>query len=468
MNRPIRLPRPRVLAREHLERIHEAMLRILGKVGLRLRGPLVTEAAARLGLRVHGERAFFERPMVEDFIAETGPPPAPAGAADPDPAIRLYVSQYCNHVHDIETDEIVPFTEERLIEATKFLDTMHPYSVVGRVPGSPMDVPQELYPLVQYKVGALYTRLGRRPPEVLTVESAPYVMDLAEALGRPITGADVYIVSPLTVGDEALRIALALRHRVKRVSVGSMTSHGGTTPIGVGDALAIATAESLGSAIIVREVVGLPVSWALRLCPFDPRAMSMTMGGPESTLLVFANNELQAWYEKREPDPVGEFHTQAKLPGAQAAAEKMSGLLLGALQGARVFGGLGWLSLDEVFSAEQVVLDCEVRDHVQRLIAGLDGSCNPEACVAEAAAGVADTFFGLDSTVAQYRDFYWWPRLFFRGMRAEWEQAGRPEARARAKAFVREQMQKYDFEPESEVRRVAEEIWARAKREILG
>ncbi len=404
----IRLSRPRVLTDAQLERIHEAVLRILGEVGLRLRGPLVTEAAARLKLRVHGERAFFERKMVEDFIAETCPPPAPPR---PEPAqkIMLYVNQYPHHLHDIETDEIVPFTEASLIEQTKFMDTMHPY-VVPRVPGTPLDVLRRLYPWSSYRLGALYCRQGTRPPEMLTVESARYVVEMSQALGRPLTSTEVYIFSPLTVGDEALRIALSVKDLIKGVTVGSMPSHGATTPIGLGDALAVATAEVLGSALIVREAVGLPASWGMRVCPFDPRAMSMTMGSPEGYLMGLANNELQAWYQKREPDPVGEFHSQAKLPGPQSVAEKLSGMLLGALQGVRIFGATGWLSLDEVFSPEQVVFDCEIRDHVQRIIAGLDGSCDPDACLAEVAEGVAGDFFGLDKTVSQYRDFYWWPR----------------------------------------------------------
>ncbi len=51
-------------------------------------------------------------------------------------------------------------------------------------------------------------------------------------------------------------------------------------------------------------------------------------------------------------------------------------------------------------------------------------------------------------------------------MLGEWEQAGKPDARAKAKAFVREQRAKYDFEPDPEVRRIAEETWARAEREL--
>ncbi len=460
----LRLPRPRVLTDDQMAQIHEATQRILAEVGIRLRGPLVTEAAQRLGLRTHGERAFFERQMVEDFIAETCPPPGPP-APQPPREIRLGLNQYTHHLHDIETDAIVPFTEASLIEATKFADAMHPY-LIPRCPGTPLDVAPELAPLVMYRIGALYCREGGRPPEILSVETARYVIEMSHALGRPMTNTEVYIFSPLTVGDEALRIALSAKDLLKSVAVSSMPSHGATTPIGLGDGLAVATAEVLGSAIIVREAVGVPATWGMRLCPFDPRAMSMTMGSPESYLIGLANEEVHAWYQKREPEPFAEFHTQAKLPGPQSMTEKMGGMLIAALQGVRIFGATGWMSLDEIFSPEQVVFDCEIRDHVQRIVDGLDGACDPEACVAEVAAGVAGDFFGLEKTVSQYRDFYWWPRLFYRGMLGEWEQAGQPDARAKAKAFVREQRAKYDFEPDPEVRRIAEETWARAQREL--
>ncbi len=132
--------------------------------------------------------------------------------------------------------------------------------------------------------------------------------------------------------------------------------------------------------------------------------MSVTLGGPEEYPLQWACDELNAWYHNRPVGPPwGSLHTQAKLPDQQAAVEHMTGLFTGALFGARVFTGIGRMSLDEVFSPEQAVIDLELRDHVQRLLAEADVGCDPEACLAEAKAGAEGGFLGLDSTVEQYQ-----------------------------------------------------------------
>jgi len=472
----LRLPRPRLLTPDNLEHIHEAALRLLESIGLLVRAPQAREAAARLGLTVREQRVLFDRATVNAFVEEFRAPPA-VEEEEPDPSsdILLAPCQYAVMTHDIETDQVVPFTTDRLIEAAKLLDTLTPYGVIAKTPGTPMDVPGDLQPVLKYKIQALYCRHGRRPVELGTPRATPYLLDMAEALGHPVTVADVYVVSPLTIGGESFDCALEQRHRLQSLMVSNMSSMSATAPIRLGDALALGVAEVVSAAILAREVVGLPVDWSVRVTPFDPRFMCLTLGGPEEFPLQWASEEVNAWYHGRAPGaPWGGLHSQAKLPDQQAAVERTTMMLTLALFGTRVFGGIGRLSLDEVFSPEQAVIDLEIRDHVQRLIAGADGVCDPESCLAEVAAGLPSGFLGLDSTAELYAQTYWRPRLFWRGMVNEWQlalsaaegAAHAPALRARAKDMVRRQLKLHDFEPEPEARRAVERIYAAAEREL--
>jgi len=246
-------------------------------------------------------------------------------------------------------------------------------------------------------------------------------------------------------------------------------SVGASAPVKIADALALAVAEVVGGSIVAREVTGLAVGWSVRACAFDLRGMALGMGSPEEMLFQWCSEEVNAFYHGVEPGPPGgSLHTQAKLPGPQASAERMSQLVMGALFGTRVFGGIGRLSLDEVFSAEQAVMDCELRDYAQRLVAGLDCDCDPAACVAEVEAGLDDGYLGLESTVRSYRQAYWLPRLFERRSLSGWLNAGSPDLRGRAKEMVREQLKRHDYELEPELRREMERIYARAERELAG
>ncbi len=474
--RTIRLPRPTLLTEDRLASIHQAALRILRDIGLRLRAPQVLESIGgtgsqpAAGLRLSTDRVLFDPKLVDDFVAETrARRPGADTVPEPDPDITLGVCQYATHVHDIESDELVPATADRLTEAAKFLDTLAPFGVIGKTPGAPVDAPADLQPLLKYKIQALHCRHGKGPVELTSARATPFIMDMAEALGHPVTSADVYVVSPLTLGGDSLQCALAGKGRLKGLWVSNMSSLGATAPIRLGDALALGVAEVVGAAILAREALGLPVAWSIRVCPFDPRAMALTLGGPEELLLQWANEEVNAWYHGRPvAPPGGSLHSQAKLPDQQAASERMAMMAAHALFGTRVFVGIGRLSLDEVFSAEQAIIDLEIRDHVQRLISGLEVDCDPEACSAEVAAGIADGFLALDSTVTTYPHTYWRPRLFWRGMLAEWRRTGSPDLHARAKEMVRHQLRQWDYQLESDLRREVERIYARAEKELSG
>ena len=471
-NRALHVPRPRLLSPEQLDRIDESAACILSEIGLHVRSEEALAAARRAGLRLEGDRVHPDRAVFDEFIAHTRahqPTPDPDSDAQGDPELVLTVCQYATHRHDPDTDAILPYTTEALIEAAKFVDTMASRAVIGKAPGCPMDAPPDLQALLQYKIGALYCRHGRGPVEIRSPRAMPYIMDLAEALGRPYLQQAVYVVSPLTLGGDSFDCALAGRDRLESIWVSNMSSAGASAPIRIADALALAVAEVVGSAIVAREVTGLPVEWSVRVCPLDFQTLALSQGSPEELLFQWAFEEVNAFYHGLEPRPQhGSLHTQAKLPGTQAAAEKMALLLPGALLGARTFTGAGRLSLDEVFSAEQLLIDCEMRDYVQRLVSGLDTDCDPEACVAEVAAGLADGFLSLESTAHTYRRVHWLPQLFERRALSGWSGAGSPDLRAQAKDLVRRQLQQHDYELEPDLRREVERIYQQAERELSG
>ncbi len=276
----------------------------------------------------------------------------------------------------------------------------------------------------------------------------PYVMDMAEAVGNPLRHLPVYVFTPLTLGGESLRCVLAFRERLSSVRVSDMTSLGCTVPIHAGDAFALCAAEGIGSAILVRQLIDLPVNWSIRICPIDMSSLAMPLGSPEDHLLQYANAEINAFFHGSRWHPAaGSMHTSAKQPGAQACVEKASLMTAGALLGARRFGVAGTLSLDEVFSPEQLLYDIEIKDHVQRLISGIDGDCEVDRCLQDVKEGVRQgSFVGLDTTLNAHRDVYWYPELFERRFLTGWEGNGAPTIRERARATIQSLLSQHEYE----------------------
>ncbi|MBN1401401.1 MAG: trimethylamine methyltransferase family protein, partial [Anaerolineae bacterium] len=379
--------------------------------------------------------------------------------------ITLGASPYPQWVHDLESDRIVPYDTARLIEATRLT---HVLGIVGR-PGCPADVAPALQPVVQYWATACASAYARDPVDPKSHEALPYVMAMAEALGRPLTALPVYVFTPLALGSESLRCVFAAQARLSSVSVSSMPSLGLSAPIGLGDAFAVAAAEVIGAALVVEALTGLPTRWRVAVFPADLRALMMVFGSPENHLLQLASEEVDAYLHGRAWRPYAvNMHTNAKRPGAQASAEKASQMTSGALLGARHFYPAGTLSLDEAFSAEQLIYDVEIVAHVERLVRGVDASCDPNACVDVVREGLAARgFLGLEDTVARYRQVYWHPELFQRGSLASWMGRGAPRERDQAAARVGELLTQHDYELEPELRRELDAILARA-RERLG
>lgn len=469
--RPLILRRKALMSLDELQRIEEAMLRILAEVGIAVLDDELRGRLSSRGLRTSGNRVFIERETALEFLEaeragngnqfrEQPKPPETTDAR-----IRLSVLAYAQNVHDIATDEIVPYSSDRLIEMTKLLHMVAERNVAPTVPGYPLDVPAPLQHLVQYQIAAEYCANAVRPVYVKSRWALPYFMEMAEVMGDPVRHVPIYVATPLTLGSEGLACALEFAEKLEFVTVGNMASLGAMTPINAGDAYAMLAAEVVGSALLVGEVLSIPVRWNIRLCPADLRTMAMILGSPEDLLLQLTNQEVNGFLHGREWSAgPGGIHSSAKLPGPQSCAEKASMMTAGALLGQRSFGIAGSLSLDEVFSPEELLYDMEIRDHVQRLVAGMDTDCDVTRCVGDVEKGVAGRgFMGLDSTLDFYRQQYWHPALYERDFLPQWQHQGGVGIRRRAHEMIRELIGRHDYEPSADVRAELEGIVQRAR-----
>jgi trimethylamine:corrinoid methyltransferase-like protein len=144
-------------------------------------------------------------------------------------------------------------------------------------------------------------------------------------------------------------------------------------------------------------------------------------------------------------------------------------MMLGASLGARHFSCAGTLSLDEIFSAEQLLLDCEIRDWVQQAVRGV--SLGEDECadwLAEIRQGVKRNFIDLDSTLDHYQDHIWYPRRFTRKAIGPWLEDGQPKLSQRFQQEVKMRIARHDFELDQTRRREIERIYATAEKAIRG
>ncbi len=453
---------------DDLAAIEAAAFRILSEVGIRVGDDEPRARLAKAGFRVAGDRVHVEPATAKAFVAETrGTASGPEVAGTPGP-FTLQVAQYPPFLHDSATDVIAPFTMATLAEAVKLLDVLADRGVCTSPCGQPSDVPPAVQAVGAYWTAATYSRQGRSPVDSKTEAAIPFVMEMAEVLGEPVRHLPVYMFSPLSLEGESFRIVLKYKDRLASVSVGGMPAPGQSAPIRLGDAFAMATAEAVGGAILVRELTKLPVHWYVNLFPADLKAMAMSFGSPENFLFHLYFAEVYAHqHGTRWGQAAYNLHSNAKLPGAQACAERASLMTAGALLGARYFEGGGTLSLDEVHSPEQLLYDLEILDHVRRLTAAPSFEVDAARCIGEVQEALRDGgFAALESTRERHRDLYWHPMLFDRDFLSGWRARGEPTIRAQARALLAELRPRHDFHLPDAEQKAIDAIWARAKASV--
>jgi trimethylamine:corrinoid methyltransferase-like protein len=451
------------------ERVEEAAIEILEGIGIAVGEEELMEMAVSLGFKERGGRVVLERSVVRRFIEGVREEVEEKREEGMGSGISLGINPYPTNYLSVEADEILPMTTERLVESVKLVDSFAEEGLKPGAPGCPVDVPPPLQPLQQYRIAATYSRHGRYPVEPRNLFALPYLMEMAELLGHPIRSLPVYVFSPLNLSGESLKCVLRARGSISSVSVSSMPSVGSTAPIRIGDALAMALAEVVGSALLIHEVLGIDVYWSVGIFPCDLRSMAMSFGSPEYILFQILSSQLDAYMHGRKWMGIrdGVIMTDAKLPGSQSCSEKMAQIFSFFTFGARYLSGAGTLSLDEVFSPEQLVYDLEMRDHVVRIVDGLELDCDPRRAREEVLEGIRfGSFASLDSTNMLYKSIYWRPRAFRRGFLRSWIGAGSRTERDRAKDMVRERMRSHRYILEPELVEGLDRIYRKAEAEL--
>jgi len=329
---PLRLSRGPLITEDESSRIHELAKRILQEVGLEVRHKGALDTLKAKGFRTSGYRVFLEPDVVDEHVAEERRllEGRHTTATEDDGRLTLSVSSYALNLHDLDTGAVVPFTSESLIEMTKLMDSLAGEGVYGAPPGIPTDVPPDLQPVAQYRIAATYSRLGATPVDPTSAKTVNYLLDMAEVMGRPITGLPVYVVSPLRLGGESLDVVLACVDRLSHIRVSSMPAAGATAPIHPFGALAIAAAESISSAIVVQLLTGKPTFFGgVGLYPFDLRAGAMVFGSPENMLFQMLTADFNRHYGGPEGVGPGNIHVMSKVPDCQSATDKAAIMALG-------------------------------------------------------------------------------------------------------------------------------------------
>ncbi|MBN1640301.1 MAG: trimethylamine methyltransferase family protein [Anaerolineae bacterium] len=402
--------------------IHGSALRILDEMGMVVEHAGLLAALADAGMPVDAaaQRVRFPPRTVERFIADADKHDW-AGAV---PRVSGSAGVYHGLYHDPASGKHIPWTEDALaayVALAQHLDHVDGASVLGsRIP-----VPGPLEPLYEryysWKHGAAES--GSIHLDAL----CPYLIELYEvwagAQGVPLSQAfrgTVYVVPPLKLGrHEAYQVAY-FRAAGLRVSIGGgMLTMGATAPVTLAGAVTLNLAEQLALRILDWVLWGeARLHLGSSLAGLDMRTTIRPFGRPEMGIANLMTAQLARFYGASFAGHAG--LTDAKVPSAEAGAQKALTGIPTLLAGGRLWVDAGLLSIDEVCSPIQMVLDNEWIDALARFAHAFEVSEETIGLETILAAGPGGQYLDKMHTARHHRAEHWQPRLWSRHMLGPW------------------------------------------------
>jgi trimethylamine:corrinoid methyltransferase-like protein len=402
------------------------MLRICDEVGFRVESEAILGRLAALGARVDraARQAFFAPGFVEQFIASSDR----FDWENVEPSVSGSAGVYHGYYLDPDTDEFVPWTLPNLLRYLKvahhLAHTSGFLSVNFGIRGVPEAATEPFFHYLALKLQ------GTSAAGVTDVRQAPLAIEMCETaageLGvepaRLFRGV-VYMVSPLKLGRQEAEVFAFFAERGLRTGVGHMLSLGGTAPVTLAGALALNLAQDLFTGILQRAFFGgHSFGLGCGVSPLDMRTGMYCYGRPEQQLCNVALAQLARRYRVPFWGHCG--LSDAKRPSAEAGFQKALGSIPTLMASGRTYVSTGLLSVDEVFSPVQMVIDDEMVSALARFARGFEVSEETLAFDLIRQAGPGGQFLGTEHTVRHFRSELWEPRLFAREMLTGWLRHG--------------------------------------------
>lgn len=439
-------------------------LRVLDEIGIECAHEGVgRRLAAEDGVSYTGGRIFFSQRRMRDHIAQKRA--LIEQSAEDDTGFSLDDCwpglNYC----DPETQEVRPASSQEAAQMARMWDAR---GLSGSVPLLPGDVPPELAALSAERIALMNSSHLGGCLTVTDPEEVRFLIDMNLAASRRYRLLQQVGISPLRFNSSGLEIALhfAGSPDVETIVAGFIPMAGATCPLDPRSALVQSAAETLAHDFLCSALGVSGGGFLLRVEPFDFRYSNIVYGSAEWCLYRALVLQMAEYLMGRKARS-GMFRSAAKRPDAQAACERTASALWQALLGVRHFGAVGQLSMDEVFSPQQAVLDREILGYVERVIRGADIASEGADSIALIREGVREgNYLCAANTVSRFRDSYYWPDIFRHWRVAQWRAEGEPSILGEAWAHAREEIAMSTFKLNDAAQKQVNTIYGKACRYV--
>ena len=454
------------LGSAQIETIHDAVLKILADVGIACKHePTADAVSAEDGIDFSDGRLRFAAEVVEQTIERLR---ASGRRYKPEQRIRVTGPWTCFNVIDMQTNEVRASTAADAIDMLKLVAS---FNDEGPPPVYPNDLDDRIQVLWLEKA-CLETTAGLGGAMIThELEAIRWLGEMHAAAGRRYTLALQFVISPLTLDHVALDLFWKFRDD-PLVDVGAsicpIPTGGMTAPLTAPGLLAQSLAESLAG-WIVADRLGLTHPGQLlpiRVDFGDMRDLTVAYSLPENVMLQVLLRDLGEHFAGYRLDWIY-LDTNAKRADSFAAVDRTAYLLMLGLAGFRhFFMGAGQMSMDEIFSPAQFIIDMEIGRYVQHILDGMKWGGTAEEIAKVVAEGVADGNFLIHPTTLESLPDFFDSQLFRRDNVGRWRTAGEPTVEQLAVDRARDAIDSYEYEIDAGVQKELDGIFWNACRSL--
>lgn len=469
--------RVELLSEDEVERVHDATISILERVGLEIGSEPILEGMAAAGAPVDldAHRVRLPRELVDEALS-LAPHSYVMAARDPacDMAIDgsagyLSLDGTTAHLIDLETGTRRPPTGEDYVQAMVLADAIPEISYTWP-PFAISDVEPRLQPVEQAYLELARCTKHAQPNESITPEDARATIEMAlvvagdeeELRRRPLISSYQCSISPLAYDGAAMEAALAFARAGVPAGFVSMAVATGAAPTTLAGHLVSVGAEILGGVAVLETLVpGSPtfVGPYEAFMDLSTGDIDAAWGGEDVLIKLAAAQMARRW---GLPLNMGGFGTGANTPDWQAGAQSMLSVMGMAVAGSgELISAAGTLHASSAFSFEELVLEAELFGMVCHMLERRVSVTDEDLAVSVIESiGPGGHFLAHPHTRAHMRE-RWRSELFLRDTWDEWVANGRPDPRDRARQKVREILATHEPEPladdlDRELRKIVE------------
>jgi len=458
--RQLRNPYPpiEVLTEDQVETIHQASLKVLEELGLRILFDEARELLRAAGAEVEegSRRVRFDRGLVMEAIAKA-PSTVKLHARDPGHNVEVGGDKLAfltvggpPNASDLERGR----RAGSLADFADFTRLAQHFNVIHILnqPVEPVDVEPRFRHLetslamltLSDKVPFVFAR-GRQPvDDVLEMVRIARGISAEQLQREPSVYTVINTNTPLQIDVPMARGIIDMARVGQLMILTPFTLAGAMAPITLAGALVLQNAEALAG-LTLSQVArpGAPVAYGGFTSNVDMKSGAPAFGTPEYTKAALAGGQLARRYGL----PYRSSNvTASNAPDAQAAYESEMALW-GALLGGThlLMHGAGWLEGGLTASFEKFVLDIEMLQMMAAFFEEIEVSPETLGLDAVREVGPGGHFFGAAHTMARYETAFYAPLVSDWRNFETWEETVSLDATQRANRIYKQVLA--DFEP---------------------